>query len=446
MIASGKRRLLLFEELHQRIIRSRQIQVIVGPRQVGKTTLMKHLIDKLIGTDKVPPRRILYLSFDHPLLRLSAASPLDAALALMQENLGEKLREQSQPVYVFLDGVQKLPDWGDVVKHWHELRLPIRFILSGSSSLQLLKGSGESLLGRIDVKIILPLSFKERLLWNLDWNPQPLQLEWNSLKDLYGATSLEHDPIQRQLEEHLLLGGYPALLDEYQTKTIEEKQKLLNDYKTLTFERDIYELENIRDTTAVDGLFTLIAQSTSSKVNFSKFSSVLGIKNDSVKRYCGLLASTFLVKMSHAYSKSKVINLRKDKKIYTLDCGLRNAVLLQPRPTETEMGYLAESTVAAHLCNLSYRYSLSPNLFYWQDASGREVDLVWTYGAIPLPIEVKFQNAIRGEDLSHIIYFMKNHKLTKGVVVTKNQMTPFTLDGLQILQIPMWLFLLIDGI
>lgn len=453
-----KYRVSHFEDLKKRIQNSEKVQILVGPRRVGKTTLLKQLIHDLLNSEQTTPERILYISFDHPLLLLENTSPFDKIFRVFEEIIEEKLEKLKMPVFVFLDEIQKLENWSNYVKHWLERKFLIHFIISGSSSLRILKGSGESLLGRTETKIIFPLSFKERLQWDLSWSlKEPISLEFESLLSLdQKMPPLHKEDIQQALEKHMIWGGYPELWeDKYQRqshdenekqKITEEKQKLLSDYKSLTFERDIFEIENVRDTVSIDGLFSLMAQSCSSKINYGKYSGALGIKNDSVRRYCGLLESIYLTKLSYAYSKNQVVNSRKDKKNYFIDPGIRNAALLLNSLNEPEQGIIAETLVASHLTEIAHHYSLNPKIFYWQEPRKGEVDFIWTYSKNPLPIEVKFQNSIQKNDQYPLLYFIQKFKLNKGILITKNKLHLEKIENKEILHIPLWVFLLLDQI
>lgn len=137
-----------FELLTQKLT-SKKITCLLGPRRAGKTTLMYGMIDHLINNG-VSEKNILYISFDNPKIRLSLQKEFDEMMMEYSSLIiKEPIDNLSNTMYVFLDEIHKLEDWGNILKYWHDIELKIKFIVSGSSSLRILKGSGESLLGRI---------------------------------------------------------------------------------------------------------------------------------------------------------------------------------------------------------------------------------------------------------------------------------------------------------
>jgi uncharacterized protein len=142
-------------------ILKKPVQLVTGLRQVGKTTLQKQMILKLLKT--IPPECILYYSFDLH----GGEDSRGVVQELLETYLSSKLRtpltELEEPVYIFLDEVHRLPGWSQEVKYYADLQPALRFVVTGSSSMNLSRGAGESLVGRASVHELSPFSFREFL-------------------------------------------------------------------------------------------------------------------------------------------------------------------------------------------------------------------------------------------------------------------------------------------
>jgi len=157
----------IFYRLFKDLKELKQILSITGPRRIGKTQLLLQTIQQLIQI-KVAPQRILYLSLDDPLLSAVPEGPriLDELVKrYFREGKGGSKYSQKEPVYIFLDEVQRFDKWELYLKKYYDLGYPIRWMVTGSASSPILKKSHESLLGRIKEYHLLPFSFREYVLF-----------------------------------------------------------------------------------------------------------------------------------------------------------------------------------------------------------------------------------------------------------------------------------------
>lgn len=414
----------------------RKVTSLIGPRQVGKTTLVYQLIDGLIrsGTD---PRRILYLNFDKSTLRLESEGRLDNCLEFFEAYVvREELTKLTRPAYVFLDEVQKLQGWGDELKHWQDLGLDIKFMISGSSALRIVVGSGESLLGRIDHHILLPLQFRElaRVKKGVAGGNG---LGFDELKETERRLMLKKNELQMLLREYLIKGGYPEVLD----KELEDAYKILNDYKTLTFKKDLFDLVEIRDSSTLDDLITLLAYAATNRTNYEQLASTTKVTIEKVKRYISLFENIFLVKLAYLKHGNAPISVRKERKCYFVDTGMRNAVV-GLTDLKGEEGALIENVVFSATLPGLFRTAIDPKCFYWQDKSKHEVDIILVEKGKQVPIEVKYRNTISDKDLTGILRFMEQSGTEQGIVVTKDLLEKRKAGKGELLFVPAWLFLL----
>ncbi len=452
-----------FYFLNDKIL-EREITAIVGPRQIGKTTILYQLIEHLIKDKKVDPKRILYLSFDYPYLTTITEKPVNDIFEIYPTQiLHESVQKLSDTIYVFLDEICKLKDWSRILKGWYDLKYPINFVVSDSSIADVLKGSSESLVGRISPYTMLSMKFVDIVMYhekdnNLDrlfnkvnWNLRDAfcisikrsdpKTFYNEIRDTYTTLVPYEDKLKIHLQEYLLKDGYPELLDVEALTSCAEK---LRTYLNLTLYKDIVRIFGVRDPKALEELVTLLADASSQRVNYDGLSKTLSIKSDTLKTYLNYLEAIFIISRAEFYAKSRASRIRKQKKIYVTNVGLRNALIGALNEgllrDDVELGKVAEILVHEHCKRL--KFCLEPGfkteLFYWRTTQGEEVDIVVELFRKPVPIESKYSNDIRRRDLKGLYKFLKEYEESFGIVITKDR---FDLRE-NIIYIPLWLFLL----
>jgi len=444
-----------------RTLNDPKIVAIVGARRVGKTTLMYQLIKHLI--QEIGPERVMYLSLDDPYMKITAES-LGVIFDLYAKYiLREPLFELGSPVYFFLDEIQSLKGWEMVLKRWFDLGYKVKFYVSGSSSVNILTGGAESLVGRLSPQIVFPMKFLETVRFKMkekDFERRFNHVNWrlrdalrnsvekNEVKALYSSLKDNANFLARDIEriilflqEYLLKGGYPeiVLMDD-----LIRASETLRDYLQLTIYKDIVKTFKIRDPVAFEGLLSLLARETSQRVNLTNLASTLGIKRHTLRAYLYYLKTSFLISESQYYSGSRMKRMRRERKFYINDPGIRNVAVgslneYLLRDT-VELGKVVESVVADHCKRL--KFNLEPasetQLFYWK-SQGYEVDIIIELFHKSIPIEVKYRDTIREKDLKGLREFTERKKPPFSIVVTKEKLDLFN----NTLFVPLWLFLLI---
>ena len=437
----------------------KEITAIIGPRQVGKTTTLYQLIDFLISEKGIDPKRAIYFSFDYP--RLNAKTSINEVLDVYATNmLREPLQGLRAPIYVFLDEVCRVEGWSRLLKGWYDLRYPIKFVVSHSSSSEVLRGASESLVGRIAPFLMLPLKFVDIVRFH---NPEigevinRLSLEmreafsravksgdvealFSSLKEVRSELAPHESLLKTLLQEYLLKDGYPGLLGVSSLKVCAQK---LRDYLNLTLYKDVVQVFGIRDPVALEELVILLADASSNLVEYSSLSGMLSMKLDTVKSYLDYLEAVFLISRAEFYSKSRAARIRKRDKIYVTNVGLRNALLEQLDESllgdTTALGKVVETVVHEHCLRLCFYLSgPTAKLFYWRIPQDHEVDIVMEVARVPVPIEVTFGDEVPQKKLKGIEGFEKEHDPPFSLIVTRNT---FDLKAKRIC-VPLWLFLL----
>lgn len=415
---SGELRLekdLIERDVYKKIIEdinTPEVLALVGLRRIGKTTLLKQLIRHLLTENKVQPKNVLYLSFD---AMKREETIIKRVLNLYFQQILQKATDEIGIVYVFFDEVQKVKEWGEEIKSFYDLGVPIKFFVSGSSSMNILKGSGESLIGRIKVYKIYPFSFREYLKYH---GTEINEIGLNKIK-----YPVQAEKIIILFNNYLKFGGFPELykLTEAQLKN---NLKVIID---LTFYRDIVNIFEVKRTDILEGLFYSFVRESGNVINYSNLANSLNTKFETIKTYVEYLISSFLISKSMFFSESKIKTFEKNPKIYAADHAFSHL-------SEIEEGLKVETAVFNHCIR-------SSDIFYWKDERKHETDMILVNkGAVP--VEVKYKSQIDKKDLRGLLKFMEKFKVMEGIVVTKDLFETKRIEGERIRFIPAWLFLL----
>ncbi len=331
----------------QDILAAGKITLLLGGRQVGKTTLLKQTLD---------PRRCVFLNFDIEIdkQRFLAASQLPPS-ELKQYFGGMDI--------LIVDEVQRMPEATRIVKGWYDAQVNFKLILTGSSSLHIRNTMVESLTGR-NIKITLtPLLFRE-ILHSREWFPQN-----------HGSTFLrEHfsQQIRALLLQSLIYGSYPEVVTSAQKDTL--LINLMNDYLF----KDILQLGLIKTPDVIKKLLMLLALQIGSEVSVNELATSLNVSRVTVDKYIHLLEQSFVLFRLPAFSTNPRKEITKNQKIYFWDTGIRNALLNDFNFTEmrTDIGPLFENWVIAEIAKRNALNSFRQNLYFWRSRSDSEVDLI----------------------------------------------------------------------
>ena len=439
-------------------IDNQAILALIGARRVGKTTLLYQVIEGLL--QNTSPENILFVELDDPYLHISLEN-LDRIFSVYSTHILKKEFDSSKErIYIILDEVQSLKNWQSILKRWFDLGYNIKFIVTGSSSTEILKGSSESLVGRIKHQIVLPLKFLDYVRFNEQNNLGELIVAVNdiirySLKqsmaeqnaqpfyDQLTSSMVSLIPYKTKLntlvQEYIIKGGYPenVFVDD-----LIQCADNLKQYLELTLYKDIMKINKIRDPKALESLFMIIAKESSSIFNRTNVSRTLGINRSvTLNQYMGMLKTAYLVSETQYYSKGATKSARKETKAYVNDVGIRNvsSAVFDPQvlTNRTEVGKIVETVVADHTRRLKFNLEMGADIFYWHE--GHEVDLVIELSQIPLPIEVKYRENVTSSDLKGLQKFKEKFDSKVLIVVTKNQLEIHK----ETVYVPLWLYLLI---
>jgi predicted AAA+ superfamily ATPase len=345
-----------------------EITLIVGPRQVGKTTLITQIADQL----KLQNKKVLTLNLD---------IEDDFALFATQSQVINRLKLEfgSEKGYVFIDEVQRKEDAGRFFKGIYDMKLPYKFVLTGSGSVELKEKISESLAGRKQLFEMLPVSFLEFLDYKTNY----------TYSDRLQQFITANDPrLGYLLEEYLQFGGYPRVIT---SDTLERKRSEMQEIYTSYLEKDIIQLLKIQKSESFTKLLTLLASQLGNGVNVAELSTTIGIDSDTVKNYLWYLQKTYIVQVCTPFYTNTRSELTKMPVVYFRDLGMRNYAQNRFRHFDmnVEGGHLFENFVLNHLED-TFR-DLDPTINYWRTKDGAEVDFIFKVGATVIPIEVKYQ-------------------------------------------------------
>lgn len=324
--------------------------LIIGARQTGKSTLVQ--------TARLGKASRYFTLDDAPVL---AAIKNDPAGFLA--GLGDGL--------AILDEVQRVPELFLALKAQVDRnRRPGRFILTGSANVLLLPKIADSLAGRMEVLTLWPLSQGE------------IAGVREGFIDAIFAPKLPSLPKDKgekrtQLIERICLGGYPEIVAR---SSPARRKAWFESYVTTILQRDVRDLANIDDVSALPRLLALLAARSGTLVNFAEISRSVGLPQSTLKRYQSLLEKTFLIRLLPAWSGNLGKRLIQTPKIYLNDTGLL-ASRLGATPNSLTgdaplLGPLLENFVLAELQKQIGWSETKPRIFHWRTASNQEVDFV----------------------------------------------------------------------
>ncbi|MFH1408108.1 MAG: ATP-binding protein [Patescibacteria group bacterium] len=346
---------------------NKEITLIVGPRQAGKTFLMRVIQE---GLNK-KGLKTLFLNLD---------IETDKKFFISQNSLIEKIRLElgKNEGYVFIDEIQRKENAGLFLKGIFDSNLPYKFIVSGSGSLELKEKIHESLAGRKRVFELNTLNFNEFVNFKTEYRYK------NRLNNFF---ALEQEKTQALLKEYLVFGGYPKVV---LSQTLEEKNAVMGEIYRSYVEKDIKYLLNLEKTEEFSNLVKIISSQIGGMVNFSEIASTIGLSHKTVKLYLWYLEKTFILKKLTPYFRNTRKEVSKTPVYYFYDLGLRNYILNLFGHTVLDLngGHLFENFVFNVLRQSLFNTPSSLN--FWRTRDNAEVDFVINAGTKLIPIEAKF--------------------------------------------------------
>lgn len=367
---------IIYKKIKQDLFKGKAI-ILIGPRQVGKTTLLQELQKEYSDA--------LYLDCDEPDIRLALE---DSTSTLLKDLIGKaKL--------VFIDEAQRVKNIGLTLKLIIDRIPEIQLIASGSSSLELANLINEPLTGRKFEYFLFPLALTE------------LHQHFGLLQE------------QRLLNIRLVYGLYPDIVNHR-----EDAQRLLLNLASGYLYKDIFNYQSIRKPELLPNLLEALARQVGNEVPYNELAQLLGSDPATIQRYIDLLEKSFVVFRLRSFSRNLRNELKKSRKIYFYDNGIRNALInnFQNAEIRPDIGALWENfLVVERLKVLSYN-QIHVNQYFWRTQQKQEIDYIEDINGKLYAYEFKWNPRKKARFSTT---FTKNYPVEKTMLVNRENYLDF---------------------
>ncbi|HNR90841.1 MAG TPA: ATP-binding protein [Dokdonella sp.] len=398
----------------------RRAVVLLGPRRVGKTILIRHLVADLLKQG-VSAQRIDYVEMDHPLLH---GQTLEALIRQIEEAApgGDGTR------YLFFDEIQSHRDWEKHLKPLVDHRPDLKILVSGSAAAALKRQSTESGAGRFTDFLLPPLTFSEYL--QLRQEPAAIIEE---APDRYALVDITR--LNAQFAEYVNYGGYPELALSPTVRANPERF-VKSDIVDKVLLRDLPQLYGIKDIQELNSLFTLLAFNTAEEVSFEQLSQRSGVGKPTIQKYIEYLEAAFLIKRVFRVDQDgKRYQRERHFKVYLTNSAMYTGLFGARSADDPEFGHLVETALFAQRFHEDARL----NYARW-GSEDCEVDLVESSQTLKpvAALEIKWSDkfADRPEALKGLMKFVRGNHLPLAWATTRSRIEQQVIDGCEIRQWP----------
>jgi uncharacterized protein len=397
------------------------IILLTGARQTGKTSLLYLLIKHLWNTG-FPQSQTVYFDLEniHDFTLLNDLKDFNIFIEL----LIKKGVDPAKRVCVFIDEIQHLSSPSSFLKYLHDHYKPkLKFIVTGSSSLEIKKKFTDRLTGRVYNFLVKPLNFREFLRFKnedaLYELLEPFKFSyWLSEMKLENKINKIDFSQKRKLDdltmEYLIFGGYPAITLKNKPQI---RHKDLQEIYSLYVRRDIRDLGEIADITGYNRLVSMLALQIGNLVNEQELALSSGLSRPTVKKYLFLLENTYVIKLVPPFFTNKRKEIVKTPKIFFEDIGLRNGVLnnFSDFDQRTDRGAILENFVFNQLAKQEKQ---PDNIRMWRTQNQNEVDFIWQKDVKePYAIEVKVKYDPKQPVPAGIKSFLRLYPTEKAFII-----------------------------
>lgn len=354
-----------------------KVITIIGPRQVGKTTLLNQ-----IDTEG---KKVLSLNCDDEIDAMAIEGKSSVELRNLFENYD----------IVFIDEVQRVKNIGMALKKIADLKLRTNVIVTGSSSLSIRDEVNEPATGRLIEYNLFPFSFSE-----------------------LAADSSELD-VMKSLESRMIYGSYPEVVTDpaVARRTI---MGLANNY----LYKDILSYGGVRKPEILQKLVRALALQMGSEVSYNELAKTVGIDKATVESYIGLLEKCFVVFRLESFSRNMRNEIQKGKKVYFYDNGIRNAIISNFAPLEmrNDVGALWENLMISERVKRNAYTQSYAQPFFWRTHSQKEIDYVEDCDGVLTAFEFKWNEKAKAKKPTD---FMESYTNSRFEVITPSNFWGF---------------------
>ena len=322
---------IIIQRINEVLFKGKTI-MLFGPRQSGKTTLLAMLTEDI-------REKVLLLDCDEPDIRKELTDVTSTQL----------MRRFGDAKVVMIDEAQRIKNIGITLKLIHDKIKNVQLIVTGSSSLELTSEISEPLTGRKYEFLLLPLSTAEMIAYTDE------------------ATE------KRLLEKRLLYGLYPGVVNEPGNE-----RKILTSLTGSYLYKDIFTFQDIRKPEIIESLLEALALQAGNEVSYHELALTLGIDQLTVRRYIDLLEKSFVIFRLRSFSRNARNEIRKSRKIYFYDNGIRNAIIsnFSLVNLRTDKGSLWENFLVSERLKWLNNSQVDVKRYFWRTTQQQEIDYI----------------------------------------------------------------------
>lgn len=403
----------LYFELFKPIVYEQEIRravVLMGPRRVGKTVMLFHLVEDMIKNG-INPKKIIFITIENPIYNNIS---LEQLFVYSKEATG---LTDKNGWYIIYDEIQYFRDWEVHLKSLVDSFRKDKFIVSGSAAAALKFASNESGAGRFTDFILPPLTFNEYIsMKGLDRIITTTKLKWRDyITEFYTSSHL--DELNRHFIDYINFGGYPEVIFSEKIQA-NPGRYIRQDIVDKVLLRDLPSLYGISDTRELNSLFTTIAYNSGGEFSLEALSTQSQVPKNTLKKYIEYLEAAYLIKMVRRIDQGGK-RFKRDNffKIYLTNPSLRSALFSPLTATDEMIGSMVETAIFAQWM---HREWFTPWYARW--AKG-EVDLIGLSEVNLKPIwalEIKWTNRFfnKPNELKSLFRFCTESKLNNPIVTT----------------------------
>lgn len=335
--------------LHKAIVKNLfkgKVILLLGPRQVGKTTLLHLVAEKY-------PQKSLWLNADETIIREKLSKPNTAKLK----------RLAGKNKIIFIDEAHRVENIGLTLKIFADTIKNVQVVATGSSAFELSDKIKEPLTGRKFEFHLFPFSVEE------------LVNHFSEIEE------------EKNMENRLIYGSYPEVINNPGN----EINTLVNISDSFLY-KDLFALEKVKKPALLEKLLQALALQVGQEVSFNELGQMLGADKETIERYMFLLEQTFVIFRLPAFSRNVRNELKKSRKIYFYDNGIRNSLIsnFSPLALRQDKGQLWENYLVSERQKYLHYHQVHCNRYFWRTTQQQEIDYIEEKNGILYAFEFKY--------------------------------------------------------
>ncbi|MDN4164544.1 ATP-binding protein [Cytophagales bacterium LB-30] len=420
----------LYFDLFKPLVYERDIRravVLMGPRRVGKTVMLYHMVQDMMESG-IDPMKIIFITIENPIYNNMS---LEQLFSYAKEASG---KNDTSDWYIIFDEIQYCRNWEVHLKSLVDSYRKDKFIVSGSAAAALKFASTESGAGRFTDFLLPPLTFNEYIaLKGLDRLIKTIDIEWNGkVKAFYSTNYLEE--LNKHFIDYINFGGYPEVIFSEKIQA-NPGRYIRQDIVDKVLLRDLPSLYGISDTRELNSLFTTIAYNSGNEFSLETLSRQSQVPKNTLKKYIEYLEAAYLIKQVKRIDQSGK-RFKRDNffKIYLTNPSLRSALFSPLTATDEMMGSMVETAIFAQWMHKDW---FTPWYARWNNG---EVDMVGLGDTLkPIwALEIKWTDRYfdKPNELKSLIKFCYENKLQNPIITSISKEGKIDYEGINCQFIP----------